>query len=293
MDNNVKFFKELKKIITENILDIPNENVDKIYETWNNDKDKTDVKSNFVFSENRIHNKQKLPKSVVARGIDLPSWFGNFEAKGKKIVILGIDPLRSEGSFNREHHNLENNLFEIADFKKQVTIGTPYALHEKSTREGVCLAYWTLVNELTKVGDFVYCTDIFKTYYYNQEKNIRSYSDKSFAENEEHKNILEKELELINPDLIIVFGKIAHKILLNENCPKIGQKISTTKRTYKMKNKKIDVFTVIHLSKSTFNKPLKTFLEANEIFDINPSERGECAKAYVKIINQNLNIENK
>lgn len=288
MNPNVEFFNELKSIITNNILDVSIEHIDNMYKIWYENKNVAGVKSNFVFSENQIHKKQNLPKEVVAKGIDLPSWFGNFKTNAKKIVVLGIDPLRSESSFNREHLDLEKKTSEKANFNKQVTIGTPYALHEMDTRQGGCIGYSSFVDELVKQDNFVYCTDIFKTYYYDKENNVRSYSDKKFVENKEHKNILDKELELIKPDLIIVFGKIAFKKLLGKNSPKIGQSISNTIETYIIKDKKIAVITVIHLSKGAYNSHMKTFLEANNIFDVNPSKRDDCAKAYVNIISEKL-----
>ncbi len=288
MNPNVEFFNELKSIIKNNILDVSIEHIDKMYKIWNENKDKTGVKSNFMFSESQVHKKQNLPSEVEARGIDLPSWFGNFKTNGKKIVVLGIDPLRKESSFNREHIDLEKKHSGKADFHKQVTIGTPYALHEIDTRKGGCIGYSSFIDELIKEDNFVYCTDIFKTYYFDRINDVRSYSDKKFVQNKEHTNILEKELELIKPDFIIVLGTIAHKILLQKKCPKIGQAISKTKKTYNIKDKKIDVFTVMHLSNGTYNSHMKTFLEENDVHNVNPSKRDECAKAYVNILKEYL-----
>lgn len=284
------FFKKLNDFISNNILNVSNEYIDEMYKIWFNNIDNEKDKINFVFSEKYIHNNQNTPPNVQVKGIDLPFWFGNYETANKKIVVLGIDPLRSKQSFDRQHINLFENNLHFADFQKDVTIGTPYALHEKSTRENACIGYWTLVKELTKKNNFIYCTDIYKTYYFDYTENVRSYSDLKFIKNKQkHQEILIEELSIIKPDLIIVFGKIAHNLLLNTKCPKIGQSVKNTKEIYKLNGNNIDVYTVIHLSKAAYNSHMNAFLNANNIYDVNPSKRDDCAKAYVKIIENDLN----
>lgn len=291
MNLESSIFKKLNKFISSNILDIPNDYIDEMYKIWFANLNNPIDKINFVFNDKYISSSQNTPKNVQVKGIDLPFWFGDYENANKKIVILGIDPLRSEQSFDRQHINIIENNLRLADFQNDVTIGTPYALHEKTTRENACIGYWTLVEELTKKNNFVYCTDIYKTYYFDYKENTRSYSDKKFIQyKQKHQEILNEELSIINPDLIIVFGKIAHSLLLDKNCPKIGQKIENTKDYYKLPNKNVDVFTVIHLSKASYNSHMSAFLNANNIFDVNASKRDECAKAYIKIIDQSLNI---
>lgn len=274
MYKNIAFYNDLKKIISDNILNVSGEEIDTMYNSWNQDKDKKEVKTNFVYPDNLIHGNQKIPNGVSLKGIDLPTWFGDFS--NKKIVILGIDPLRSEGVFKRENN---------ANVHNDIVVGTPYAFHEKSTREGWCAGYWTFVDGLVKQNNFVYCTDIFKTYYYNKSSKTRSYLDSEFVSNSKHRDILIKELELINPDLIIVFGKVAHKMLLEKNCPKIGQSIFNTKATLDLKNKSVNIYTVMHLSKGTRGENFKTFFDSNKIdtSSLNVENRVECAKKYVDL----------
>jgi hypothetical protein len=279
MDKNVIFFNDLKKIIIENVLNVSNEQIDTIYDSWEKDKNDNDKKTNFVFNDKLIHSNQNIPEGVSLKGIDLPTWFGDYS--NKKIVVLGIDPLRSKGVFEREDN---------ADIDNDVIIGTPYAFHEKETREKWCAGYWKLIDGLRKSNHFVYCTDVFKTYYHNNTTNLRSYSDSKsgFTSNLYHAEVLKKELELINPDLIIVFGKIAYEKLLGKKCPKISQDIFKTKDIYKLDNKNVNVLTVLHLSKGTRGKNFKTFFESNNIdtSNLNVEDRTQCAEKYIELINK-------
>lgn len=292
MNKNIGFYKDLKNIIKQNILDIPIEHIDKMYETWHHNQDSSFAINNFVYDDKFIHKNQNIPENATRKGIDLPSWFGDYNTEGKKIIILGIDPLRSVNSFEYEFQNLTTSQVQNADVNTQVTIGTPYALHEKDTRENrFCIGYWTLVNKLKKEGNFVYCTDIFKTYYHNNSTKTRSYLDKEFVDNSNHREILISEFELINPDLIIIFGKIAHKMLLKRNSPKIGQNILKTKTSVIVNNKSTDVFTIMHLSKGTRGKNFKTFFNSNniDISSMDVENRKDCAEKYVEMF-QKLEI---
>jgi len=271
MNRNIIFYDGLKELIVNNVLSLPPYEIDKMYDSWELDKNKEGIKTNFTYSDEIIHKNQNIPKGVSLKGIDLPTWFGDISKK--KVMILGIDPLRNETVFNREKSNPEN----------EVIVGTPYALHEYDSRKGNCAAYWTLIENLSK-DNFVYCTDIFKTYYYDKINKKRSYLDKRFNNQGVHRELLISELELVNPDMIIVFGKIAHKLLLNKGCPKISQEISRTKREFEYNGQMTDVYTVIHLGGGAYNSHMLAFLKANELNDINPGDRIACAKGYLKLL---------
>ena len=273
MNKKIEFYNTLKCLIVENILNVPENDIDNMYDSWLETKDRLDTKTNFVYSDKLIHNNQKTPKDATVKGIDLPTWFGDF--KNKRIVVLGIDPLRNENVFNRES----------ADINNEVIIGTPYALHEKDTRENGCASYWTFINGLVKNNNFVYCTDIYKTYYHNKLTNTRSYDDKDFIKNSNHRDILIRELELIKPDLIIALGGITHKKLLNKNCPTISQNILKTKSFIKLNGEKVDVYTVMHLSKIPRGMDMKKFFDANDIdtTSISMENRVECAEKYIEL----------
>jgi hypothetical protein len=278
MNKEIIFYKGLKNIISNNILNISQKEIDEMYDSWENDKNKSEIKRNFVKSDDFIHKNQNVPENVTLKGIDFPTWFGDYS--NKRIVILGIDPLRSESVFERENN---------ANIQSDVIIGTPYAFHEKETREDGCKSYWTFVNGLVESNNFVYCTDIFKTYFH--DKTTRSYDNLEFTKNKKHREILIAELELIKPDLIIVFGGIAHKKLLNKkSCPTISQSVLKTKSSIQVNDLNIPVYTVIHLSRVPRGKDMKKFLNANDIDtnSVDVENRVECAKKYIELFNEKI-----
>uniref|UniRef100_A0AB33L280 Uracil-DNA glycosylase-like domain-containing protein n=1 Tax=Tenacibaculum sp. Pbs-1 TaxID=3238748 RepID=A0AB33L280_9FLAO len=278
MNSKIEFYNNLKKIITNNILNIPEKKIDEMYDTWLETKDIIDVKKNFVYSDKFIHNNQNIPQKVTLKGIDLPTWFGCYN--NKKIVVLGIDPRRNENHFLRDKANIEND----------VIVGTPYAFHEKETRESWCASYWTFINGLVEMKNFVYCTSIFKTYYYNTSSETRSHKEKCFVEKPNHLDILNKELELIKPDLIIAFGGVPYKNITKKNCP-ISQDILKTKTEIQLKYSDVDVYVMMNLSKATRGKNMEAFFKANEIStdSINVEDRVECAEKYIELL-KNKNI---
>lgn len=274
--NRGELFEQLKDIFVENIIDLEKAQIDNYYEYWL--RNFNELKSNKLkVSDNLIHKNQMIQKKSVLKGVDLPTWFGDFN--NKRIVILGIDPLRNHKVFKEAE----------ADVKNDVILGTPYAFHEKSARDKDCKSYWTLVEGLKNANNFVYCTDIFKTYYYNEIDKIRSYRDPDYTKNLNHLKILKQELELVQPDIIIVFGQLAHTFLLNKKCPKISQSILDTKSIYSTANKSAEVYTVLHLSKTPRGNNFKIFLENNGINTkaINVEDRVQCAEKYLDIFKRN------
>jgi hypothetical protein len=216
MNREIEFYDKLKEIIIKNVLAVSSAEVDEMYDYWELNKDKKEIK-NFKFPDTLIHINQEIPtKGATLKGIDLPTWFGNYSKK--KVMILGIDPLRNEKVFERECAKENNQVIVVTtdvinySIKNDVIIGTPYALHEFKAREGSCAVYWNFIKWLSE-NHFVYCTDIFKTYYYNTETNKRSYRDLDFPKSENHKELLTLEINLIKPDVIIAFGNLVEKLL--------------------------------------------------------------------------------
>lgn len=199
MNRNVPFYSELKDLIINNVLVLSSAEIDKMYDFWELNRNKEGV-SNFKYPDSKIHTNQNVQHTGgVLKGIDLPTWFGNYS--NKRIMILGIDPLRNKRVFDREK----------ADPEKDVIIGTPYALHEIKARKGACAVYWGFIEGLSE-NHFVYCTDIFKTYYLKTD-GVRSYNDETFTSSPNHINLLKAEMDLIKPDVIIAFGNLVETVL--------------------------------------------------------------------------------
>ena len=205
MNRNIEFYNELKELIVNNVLSLSYVEIDAMYDSWELNKNNEGV-ANFKYQDNKIHRIQNVPLSgATLKGIDLPTWFGDYSKT--RVMILGIDPLRNEKVFKRENADVDND----------VIIGTPYALHEIKARIGACATYWNFIEGLSE-NHFVYCTDIYKTYYLKRD-GVRSYNDQDFKSTPNHANLLKAEIDLIRPDVIIAFGNLVEDFLSHLNLP--------------------------------------------------------------------------
>lgn len=256
---------EIINLINSCVLNASKEEVKEIYNQLFSKKEEKGISNNYVKNKAIIHSKQKIPIDSILSGIDLPFWFGKKE--NKRILFLGIDPLRNKGIFKDE----KANIFE------DVIIGTPYAFHSLDARNIFCKRYWVLIEKLSK-NNFVYCTDIFKTYF--KSNNVRSYKNNDFINNQTHKEIIEREIELVKPDVIITMGGLAYKFLTGCRAPKLSNNIDVNIEDFKG----IKILPFPHLSGGTRHKPMESFLRNNGFSDVNGSKRENCAIAYSRLI---------
>jgi len=175
----------------------------------------------------------KLPADKTLVGIDFPTWFNIDESNVKRIMILGIDPLRNAGAF-KEY-----------DINKQGIIGTPYALHRKSMRErkdGNNKSYWGFIKGMLDKNYGIYLTDIFKVFFISQ--NIRSYNNSDFVGHKEKHldQIFAKEIGFIRPDIIIVLGNKPLQLLEKKVIELTG------KIAYDLEHNSIPILPMVHLS---------------------------------------------
>ncbi len=124
-------------------------------------------------------------------GIDLPIWFSAPKdlKRNLRVMIVGRDPQRNAGDFGKQPGCL---------------VGTPYALHDKRSRNGSTRRYADIVGTLINQGCDVYLTDVYKAFQ-DDSKAFRSPESLKFF-----KNILIAECNLFSPDLIITFGAEAY-----------------------------------------------------------------------------------
>lgn len=127
-------------------------------------------------------------------GIDLPILLGNTDSFQKKIMIVAMDPKRNSQTDDK------------------ISLSTVFSLHNKKDRNTNKNDYWRFIEPLTK-NNLVYITDVYKLYYEYQEQNktLLSNKDKSFTGNKSeyymlHKLILNEEINIIQPNMIITLG---------------------------------------------------------------------------------------
>ena len=266
-----KLIEELIKTIQLDIINIPKEDILDLYHSWFQEKGKP-VK--WIFNKKSICANQFLPLTPYLLGIDFPNWFGDISAN-KRIMIVGIDPLRNENVFNK--HNADKN--------NDVLIGTPYGLHSSKEKSGTTRTYWEFINSLSQ-NNFVYLTDIYKTFFYTdktkKEKSSNFYK-KNTSQLSSIKNILEQEITFVNPDLIITLGKESFQKLTEKKCGKLSREVSLNKSC--LKNfPNIPILPFVHLSGATRDKNILNFISANNLDTSNIEKRWEYGLAYSKII---------
>lgn len=268
------FEKDLISYLKKNVINFSSEEISNIYSFWKKQFDKlpaelsTEVK---IISEKcSISENQYLPKESYLLGIDFPTWFNTPEDKEFKIMVLGIDPLRNEKAFKCMKADVDN----------EVIIGTPYALHMSNMRAGRTKQYWNFINLLSE-NNFVYLTDIYKTFFYtDKSKKERSYNYYKNNLLHSQKDLLEEEIKLINPDLIITFGAETYFQLMDKRAPKLTSYVESNIIEFMGK----PVLPMIHLSGSVRQQTKINFLKENKINVIDKN----FGQAYFQIINKYL-----
>lgn len=129
-------------------------------------------------------------------GLDLPTWF-NIEEYKPRVMLIFQDPLRSKS---------------YQDCRDAV-LSSPFGLHDATHRNranGGKMAN-ELVKRLTDSGLGVYLTDSHK-YFISDHKTSDAYS---LVFEETYTKILEKEISIVKPAILVLFGNHAGHILHN------------------------------------------------------------------------------
>ena len=154
-----------------------------------------------IFQSNDDSFQEIYTKSPVI-AVDLPSSFeldnGNHEKP--TIVIIAQDSKSDRDS-------------------QEIPIGTPFGLHHKGSRELLSITkfYYEMVAVLVQMGYRVYLTDIFKVWVcdpnrpYNRIK-LPGIDQKRFFK------VLESELPIINPSIVITWGRDASLAMHKVKC---------------------------------------------------------------------------
>ncbi|MEI6347709.1 MAG: uracil-DNA glycosylase family protein [Bacteroidota bacterium] len=179
---------------------------------------------NNVQDEKIIHfNKTDLKidnsENFYLSGFDMPCWVSNEDSK-KKIMILASEPLRDEISFDKSKLDKFTN----------ISLNTPFSYHTsgriKNPKFKDRRQYWSLIDWMvTDLKSTVYMTDIRKFWFADWQHH------KEFGDTKLHLDIFKKELELVKPDFIILFGSTPMNILQSANL--LESEIHLTK--YKLK----------------------------------------------------------
>jgi uracil-DNA glycosylase len=293
INTSIPFFEELADLLNEQIIDLE---IRSVYEHWNTFLSTGEPlpKEEIVKSAKKLlrHEKQCIPSNACLLGVDLPSWFGDFKSKNR-IMVIGIDPMRGSKDFK----------IADADEMQHVIIGTPYALHDNKNRDWAKRNkhYFGFIDAISS-ENFVYLTDIYKTFFYTNESNDvkkRSYKYYNDAdkENIEEKNSVRnsvlnalcQEIELVKPNIIVTLGGISFSQLTNKsitfkNNPKI-EKVHFTENMLADK-KDIDILPFVHLA--AHFPSMESFIKNNLNKQLKKGENENYGTLYYEILKKYL-----
>ena len=218
---------------TENILKLVSKHIaindDKVYSLYNEIKEE---KGRLKHKALSVHKADILVPELsdkehyLLTGIDLPIMASSNTVNNRKLMVIGSEPLRNWNYFS------ENNL-SVYD---QIAISTPYSLHLNDAKETV---YYRITEYLCKTHQ-VYLTDLRKIWFAGFERH------KTFLEAKLHIAFLLDEINYVNPECIITFGKNVFDAL---------------SLIVKTNNLNIKVHYLIHPSQRTQGEGRKTFFE--------------------------------
>lgn len=130
-----------------------------------------------------------------AIGLDFPTWFSS---SGNKLYIMLVaqDPLRNADWYGDK----KDSCYLCTD----AVVSTPFGLHDAHHREhgNGGKRVWLLVQSLLKKYN-VYLTDCRKYFVYNHKESSKYTTQVKMAL---YEDILNKEIELTNPVLIVTLG---------------------------------------------------------------------------------------
>jgi hypothetical protein len=280
--NENELAKKIKEEIIPLFLNLDNKELDSTYEYFKTafelkKEDREEIECGFSLKSFEVVKRDKYQiKNIDTSqlGVDFPIWFNLKDHEPDNIMILGLDPLRS--------HCFSND---------KVWLGTPYALHCSEFRKSAkhTKKYFDFIQQLSK-DNGVYITDASKVFYReNKAYEKRSTNSKTFWENKLHFEILQKEIEVIKPKLIITLGATTAHMLSGKRI-KITEKINKSLTTYNEKHEgtialgDTPLLCLSHLSNAN-NGGINTFLKAND----KPSGNAETqVNSYVQLVDKML-----
>jgi uracil-DNA glycosylase len=213
---NENIYKDISVILSKHLI-CSNINLNEIYEKMKEVYDQVNKKNEpcfYVLKKDIIGYGELLNNKPTGNlGIDLPIYFGNSGSQ-RRIMIVAMDPKRNK------------------QLNDSISIGSVFALNQKKDRETKTNDYWKFIEPLTD-NALVYLTDVYKLYYEsfvlknNKQIKILSNKDPDFISKKSvpfntNKLILEAEINLVKPDIIISLGNESAKAL------KIISNIKTT-----------------------------------------------------------------
>jgi uracil-DNA glycosylase len=127
-------------------------------------------------------------------GLDLPTW-SNVINGNSTIMFVAQDPLRDKNQYGNCN---------------EIVISSPFGVHDAIHRNGRHgEVYYNIFSKIIEKGYGVYLTDIRK--FYAEGSESKYFTKKNL---ERYNQILQDEIDIVKPILIVAFGKDAKKSLV-------------------------------------------------------------------------------
>ena len=267
-DERIIKLKEFYSIF-DGLLSLDKRKWDEVTFGFKNEFENTQKSSYLSFPKSNL----KLDNSehYYLTGMDIPCWVSNEVRTDNRILVLASEPLRSEDSW-----------YENVDKYNEISLNTPFSYHTSkiSDDKKERFRYWDLIDFLVKEKkSTVYLTDIRKFWFAGWEHHS------VYQKTDIHLDVFDKELELFNPDWIIIFGSKPLDVLQKAN--RISQKINLTSEKLPadgyILDEKYKVLPLIHPSGAA-GGPRKKF------FNVNNVKGGNQNEMYKAIIEKIINV---
>jgi uracil-DNA glycosylase len=273
------FKKELYEKVIRKVINLDDKKIEKLYNIQRSEKhfkgtESAQPKSVEILADSFNDYKDE---NINVLGIDLPLWIDWDNKKKQKLMIVGRDPQR--------------NINNVKDEEKRLIIGSPYSLASNGGRVAKN-NYWSFIEPLIE-NHRLYITDIYKLFISNTPDKVKELRRLPI-----HYEIFKEELNLIQPDIIITFGKdtaVAVKkiIFYNEN---VSKKIIYEDLVYEVTeietNRKFTIYFIPHISGQVTNG-IKTIANLyKSIGELrNDKELKSAGKNIMEMKNKLLNIK--
>jgi hypothetical protein len=181
------FNEKIIDLLKNQVLNLSVDQIKEIYQVFDNggikEIENQDVHQVFQDFLNR--------HEVVKKQFDLPFFIDN--KKKKTLMVIGMDAKAGHAG-------------------NHVVLSTPYYLQAEEGRKTNANDYWKIIAVLSAEFN-IYLTDVYKAYFV--QGNSISNTIASYSSHPIHKELIEKEIVVVNPDAVLCWGKEARDLVAN------------------------------------------------------------------------------
>jgi hypothetical protein len=181
------FNEKIIDLLKNHVLNLSEDQIKSIYQVFDNGGIK-EIENQHVY---QVFQDFLNQNEVVKKQFDLPFFIDN--KKKKTLMIIGMDAKAGHAG-------------------NHVVLSTPYYLQAEGGRITNANDYWKIIAVLSAEFN-IYLTDVYKAYFV--QGNSISNTIASYSSHPIHKELIEKEIVVVNPDAVLCWGKEARDLVAN------------------------------------------------------------------------------